>query len=125
MIDNSRFLKNEKKSGLIASKNLSYDKNIFVMNAFASSHRKHASTYGVKKFIKEKYMGFLLEKELSINRYIVKNRKLLTLILGGSKIKNKISSIERCISKKLVRYMLFGSNLSNIINSNKSFFFFC
>ena len=71
LIENIRFEKQEKTCGIKISKKISYFKDIFLINAFASSHRIHASIYGITKFIKKKYIGILLEKELNINKYIL------------------------------------------------------
>lgn len=71
--------------------------DLFVMDAFGSAHRGHASTYGIAKY-KESSIGFLMKKEMSVLDEILNNDKK-TLILGGSKVSDKIKMIENLAGK--------------------------
>ena len=77
--------------------------DMFVLDAFASAHRCHASTYGISKFIPS-YSGFLLDKEVGMLSQIINEYN--TFILGGSKVSDKIGLIEKLLKK--TDYMLMG-----------------
>jgi phosphoglycerate kinase len=69
------------------------------MDAFSAAHRAHATTRGVTKFLPA-YAGFLLEKEVSILGSVRDNPEPpLALILGGSKVTDKIGVIEHMANK--------------------------
>lgn len=65
--------------------------DIFVLEAFGSAHRCHASTYGISKYIPS-YAGFLVEKETNMLNEALKSKK--TLIMGGAKVEDKIGVID-------------------------------
>ena len=70
--------------------------DIFVLDAFGTAHRCHASTYGVSKYIPS-YAGFLVRDEVQMLDEVIKQNK--TLILGGSKVDDKIGVINNLIPK--------------------------
>ena len=73
--------------------------DVFVMDAFGSAHRKHASTYGISKYVPS-CIGFLVEKELdALEKYVLEAKKPLTVIMGGAKIENKIELMEKFMEK--------------------------
>lgn len=85
--------------------------DVFVMDAFASAHRKHASTYGISKYVPS-CIGFLVEKELnSLKRYIINGEKPLTVVMGGAKIEDKIELIESFLNK--CDYLLLTGGIAN------------
>lgn len=69
--------------------------DIYVLDAFASCHRCHASTYGISKYVPS-YCGFLVDKEISTLKKAIHQRK--TMILGGSKVEDKIGVIDNLIN---------------------------
>lgn len=71
--------------------------DVFVMDAFGSCHREHASTYGISKYLPTCY-GFLIKKEVTILDELLKNNNK-TLILGGAKVSDKIDLIDNLINK--------------------------
>ncbi|MGM9878071.1 MAG: phosphoglycerate kinase [Bacilli bacterium] len=77
--------------------------DIFVLDAFGSAHRCHASTYGVSKYIPS-YAGFLVEKETNMLDEAISKEK--TLILGGAKVDDKIGVIDNLINTS--DYLLLG-----------------
>jgi phosphoglycerate kinase len=68
--------------------------DIFVLEAFGSAHRCHASTYGISKYLPS-YAGFLVEKETEILNEVLNSSR--TLIMGGSKIDEKIAVIDNLV----------------------------
>lgn len=77
--------------------------DIYVLDAFGSAHRCHASTYGISKYIPS-YAGFLVEKETKVLDEAIKKEK--TLIMGGAKVDDKIGVIDNLI--KSSDYLLLG-----------------
>ena len=69
--------------------------DIFVLEAFGSAHRCHASTYGISKYIPS-YAGFLVEKETNMLNEALKSKR--TLIMGGAKVEDKIGVIDNLIT---------------------------
>lgn len=69
--------------------------DIFVLDAFGSAHRCHASTYGISKYLPS-YSGFLVDNEVSMLDKAIHQRK--TLILGGAKVDDKICVIDNLIN---------------------------
>lgn len=69
--------------------------DIFVLDAFGSAHRCHASTYGISKYLPS-YSGFLVDNEVSMLDKAIHQRKML--ILGGAKVDDKIGVIDNLIN---------------------------
>ena len=85
--------------------------DIFVMDAFGSAHRKHASTYGISKY-SPSCIGFLVEKELTkLDEYIINGKKPLTVVMGGAKIEDKIRLIKSFLDK--CDYLLLTGGVAN------------
>ena len=70
--------------------------NIFVLDAFGTAHRCHASTYGISKYLPS-FAGFLVEEETKVLDEVMKKDK--TLIMGGAKVDDKIGVIDNLITK--------------------------
>lgn len=68
---------------------------VFILDAFGSAHRAHASTYGIAKYLPHA-IGFLIEKEITELDKIKKENK--TIIIGGSKVSEKIGVIKNLIN---------------------------
>lgn len=100
LLENLRFYNEEIENNIDFSQKLSLHGNVFINDAFATCHRSHASNVGISKFIKDKSLGFLVEKELkNINKSINRASKPSALILGGAKVVDKIEFIESMIEK--------------------------
>ena len=69
--------------------------DIFVLDAFGSAHRCHASTYGISKFLPS-YSGFLVDDEMEMLGKAMHEKK--TLILGGSKVEDKLGVIDNLVN---------------------------
>ena len=68
--------------------------DIFVLDAFGTCHRCHASTYGISKYIPS-YAGFLVDSEVKMLNKAMKEKR--TLVLGGAKVDDKIGVINNLI----------------------------
>ena len=103
LLENTRFRgAEETKNGEAFSKELAdlVNDEVFVMDAFGSAHRAHASTAGVTKFVKETAVGYLMQKEIQYlgNAVEVPVRPFVA-ILGGAKVADKLNVISNLIEK--------------------------
>lgn len=103
LLQNTRFRgAEETKNGEDFSKELAelVDGEVFVMDAFGSAHRAHASTAGVTKFVKETAVGYLMQKEIKYlgNAVEVPVRPFVA-ILGGAKVADKLNVISNLLEK--------------------------
>lgn len=69
---------------------------VFVLDAFGSAHRAHASTYGISKHLPHA-VGFLIQREIKVLEEVINENK--NLILGGAKVSDKIGVIENLLSR--------------------------
>ncbi|MHA1418244.1 MAG: phosphoglycerate kinase [Candidatus Heimdallarchaeaceae archaeon] len=98
LLENPRFHPEEKENNEEFAKKLAKLADVYVTDAFATAHRKHASTYGVCDHFEEKGYGFLIEKEMKfISNCIGKPKRPLTVILGGKKVEDKLDVIKYLI----------------------------
>ncbi|ETD23281.1 phosphoglycerate kinase [Helicobacter macacae] len=112
LLENIRFYEGEEKNSDELSKNLANHCDVFVNDAFGTSHRAHSSTYGVSKFVKEKVAGLLLKKEIdSFAKALANPLKPVLLIVGGSKVSSKLALLENILS--VVDKIIIGGAMSN------------
>ena len=107
VIENTRFNIGEKTNDLQLSKRLANLADVLVMDAFATSHRAHASTAGVIKFSDEACAGLLLEEELNALTKVKEDSKSSLAILGGAKISTKLGLIDS-LSNSMNKIILGG-----------------
>ena len=111
LLENVRFYPEETKNDPEFAKKLAALADIYVNDAFGTAHRKHASTYGITKFVKLAVAGFLLEKEIKyLERALENPERPLVLIIGGSKVSGKLEVIENLL--KIVDKMLVGGGMA-------------
>ncbi len=103
VLENTRFRgAEETKNGEAFAKELAdlVDDDVFVMDAFGSAHRAHASTAGVTKFVKETAVGYLMNKEIEFLGNAVENPvRPFVAILGGAKVADKLNVISNFLEK--------------------------
>lgn len=100
LLENLRFHKEEETNNSEFCKQLASLADIYVNDAFSTSHRKHASTYGTPKFFDTRVGGLSLKKEIEYLSMIKDNpTKPFTIIIGGVKIKDKIGALESLLPK--------------------------
>ncbi len=97
LLENLRFEAGEEENDKEFCEKLAKLGDIYVNDAFGTAHRKHASTYGVAKLMPSA-IGFLIEKELRIICGAINDPKRpLVGILGGAKISDKISIVDKLL----------------------------
>lgn len=113
LMENTRFEdlegKKESNNDIELGKYWSSLGDIFINDAFGTSHRAHASNVGISTHLPSG-IGFLIEKELNNLYEAVNNpKKPFTVILGGSKVSDKIGVIENLVKK--ADYILIGGGM--------------
>ena len=99
LLQNTRYRKEEEKNGEEFAKDLASLAEVYINDAFGTSHRAHASNVGVSKFLPSA-LGFLVEKEVSImGKALDDPERPFVAILGGAKVSDKIGVIENLIKK--------------------------
>ncbi|MDA7554322.1 phosphoglycerate kinase [Gammaproteobacteria bacterium] len=119
MIENTRFNIGEKNNDPTLSKRFSDLADLFVMDAFATSHRAHASTTGVISFSDVACAGFLLDEELSALLKVKEDNNKSIAILGGAKISTKLGLIDS-LSQSMDAVVL-GGGIANTCIAAKGF----
>lgn len=104
LVQNTRFEKGETKNDPELSKAWAALADAFVMDAFGSAHRAHASTYGVPEILKsegkEVAIGYLVEKEVvNLSKVVKCEDRPYIAILGGFKVSDKIKVINSLLKK--------------------------
>lgn len=99
LLENLRFFPGEEQNDSRFARQLAGLGDFYVNDAFAVSHRAHASVAAITKFLPS-FGGLCLEKELSSLDYVVKKpAHPFTVILGGAKVGDKLPILERFIKK--------------------------
>ena len=110
MLENIRFYKQEEDNDEEFAKSLARLADIFVLDAFATAHRKHASTYGIAKLVPA-VCGFLVEQEIAMFDKVLNNPEHpFVAILGGAKVSDKLPVIENLLDK--VDTILIGGGMA-------------
>ncbi len=111
LLQNTRFRKEETKNEEAFSKDLASLCDVYVNDAFGSSHRAHCSTVGVTKFVSENAVGYLMNKEIEYLGNAVNNpERPFVAILGGSKVSDKIAVINNLLDK--VDTLIIGGGMA-------------
>ncbi|PAF49179.1 phosphoglycerate kinase [Helicobacter sp. 12S02232-10] len=112
LLENIRFYEGEEKNSKELSQDLANLCDIYVNDAFGTSHRAHSSTYGVAEFTKERVAGLLLKKEIdSFAKALANPLKPVLLIVGGSKVSSKLELLFNILD--VVDKIIIGGAMSN------------
>lgn len=112
LIENVRFYKEEEANDEGFAKSLAKLGDLYVNDAFGAAHRAHASTAGVAKFLPQAAMGLLMERELQyLHDELANPVRPFLVILGGSKVSDKIQVIKALMEKADV--FLIGGAMAN------------
>ena len=100
LLENVRFHAEEEANDPAFAAQLAKLGDVFVNDAFGAAHRAHASTEGVAKLISPAVAGFLMEKELKfLHDELQSPARPFVVILGGAKVSDKITVIDRLLDK--------------------------
>ena len=111
LLENTRFRKEETKNEDNFSQELASLCDVYVNDAFGSSHRAHCSTVGVTKYVKESAVGYLMDKEITYLGNAVNNPvRPFVAIIGGAKVSDKINVINNLLDK--VDTLIIGGGMA-------------
>lgn len=112
LCENIRYYEGEEANDKELSAKLGALCDVYVNDAFGTSHRAHASTYGIAAFVKEKVAGILLKKEIdSFTKALANPPKPVLLIVGGSKVSSKLSLLYNILDS--IDKIIIGGAMSN------------
>jgi phosphoglycerate kinase len=112
LLENVRFHAGEEANDPAFSEALAKLGDLYVNDAFGAAHRAHASTAGITKFARQSAMGFLMAKEIQyLFGELAKPAKPFVVILGGSKVSDKIGVIKALMEK--ADAILIGGAMAN------------
>lgn len=98
LLENVRYVAGETENSTEFAQRLAKNVDVYINDAFGASHRAHTTIHALPELIKEKGIGFLIEKEIHMLDQLIDNPKSPYLaILGGAKISDKIAVIEKLI----------------------------
>lgn len=110
LLENVRFEKGEEKNDPELGKAFANMADIYINDAFGTSHRAHASTAGIAEYLPAA-AGFLMEKEIEVlGKALANPDRPFTAIIGGSKVKDKINVIDNFLD--IVDNLLIGGGLA-------------
>jgi phosphoglycerate kinase len=100
LLENVRFHPEEEKNDPSFAQALARLGEVYVNDAFGSAHRAHVSTEGVARILPIAVAGFLMQKELRyLAQELEKPARPFVVVLGGAKVSDKITVIDRLIEK--------------------------
>jgi 3-phosphoglycerate kinase len=112
LLENVRFHAGEEANDPKFAEALAKLGDLYVNDAFGAAHRAHASTAGITKFVRQSAMGFLMEKEIQyLSHELATPAKPFVVILGGSKVSDKIGVIKALMEK--ADTILIGGAMAN------------
>ena len=111
LLENLRFYNEEVAGDEKFAEELSSLADIYINDAYGTTHRAHASTSTIARYFTEKSPGLLLEKEiLSLKKVLESPKKPVTAIVGGAKVSSKISIIANML--KVIDNLIIGGGMA-------------
>lgn len=118
LLENLRFHKDETENGDEFSRQLATMADVYVNDAFAVSHREHASVVGVTRYVNEKCAGFLLQTEMDyFHKSMDEPVRPLVALVGGAKVSSKLGALQNMLDK--VDAMIIGGAMANTFLKSK------
>lgn len=112
MLENLRFYKEETENDAVFSEKLARLAEVYINDAFAVSHRAHASVAGAAELVSSRGAGFLLKKELDyFHRAMADPVRPLAAIIGGAKVSSKLGALQNMLPR--VDKMIIGGAMAN------------
>lgn len=111
LLENVRFHLEETQNDQNFAKELASFCDVYINDAFAVSHREHASVVSIPRYVQTKGCGFLMRKELDyFESALHRSRRPLCAIIGGAKIEGKIKALENLLSR--VDKLIIGGGMA-------------
>lgn len=101
LLENLRFHPEEKANESSFAEKFAHYADFFIMDAFASSHRNHASIVGLPPLFRGRCgAGFLMEREMRfLSQHLMQPKRPFIAVIGGSKVSSKIGIVEKLFDK--------------------------
>jgi phosphoglycerate kinase len=112
LLENLRFTPAEEANDDTFARGLASYCDVYINDAFGTAHRAHASTAGITKFVAEKGMGLLMEREVKFLSKLLGNvDRPFVAIIGGAKVSDKLGVLENLLAR--VNQFLIGGAMAN------------
>ncbi len=112
LLENLRFSPAEEANDEAFSRELASYADVYVNDAFGTAHRAHASTAGIAKFVGDKGMGLLMEREVKfLGKLLGDVERPFVAIIGGAKVSDKIGVLDNLLDR--VDQMMIGGAMAN------------
>jgi phosphoglycerate kinase len=112
LLENLRFSPGEEANDENFSRALASYTDVYVNDAFGTAHRAHASTAGIAKFVGDKGIGLLMEREVKfLGRLLGEVERPFVAIIGGAKVSDKIGVLENLLAR--IDQLLIGGAMAN------------
>jgi phosphoglycerate kinase len=112
LLENTRFLPGETRNDEALGERLSLLGDLYVNDAFGTTHRRHASVVGAPRHLSPAVAGFLVERELeALNRIRLAPERPFVVAFGGAKIMDKIPLMEAFLES--AARVLIGGAMAN------------
>lgn len=96
LLENVRFEEGETKDSIEFAQKIANYADIYINDAFGASHRAHATIHALPSVMKDKGIGFLIEKEITmLDSLLVSPKRPYIAVMGGAKVSDKIAVFER------------------------------
>lgn len=109
LLENTRFEPGETKNDPDLAKGLAALADLFVLDAFGSAHRAHASTVGVADYLRSAAGPLLVQEVEAFGSLLVDPPHPFTVVLGGAKVSDKLGIVKSLLPK--VDMMLIGGGM--------------
>lgn len=120
LLENVRFHHGETENNVELSRKMASLCDVYVMDAFATSHRAESSTCGIIKYAKEVCAGPLLLSELAaLSKVLDKPAHPVVAIVGGSKVSTKLALLDSLVKK--VDALIIGGGIANTFLASEGY----
>ncbi len=112
LLENLRFHKEETENDPVFAQQIARMADVYINDAFAVSHRAHASVVGIPAHVAEQAAGFLLQTEMDFfHKAMDAPVRPLVALVGGAKVSSKLGALENMLDK--VDTMIIGGAMAN------------
>ena len=112
MLENLRFHKQESESDPAFAEQIARMADVYINDAFAVSHRAHASVVGIPAYVAEKAAGYLLQTEMDFfHKAMDTPVRPLVALVGGAKVSSKLGALQNMLDT--VDTMIIGGAMAN------------
>jgi phosphoglycerate kinase len=112
MLENLRFHPGEEANEDSFARALASYADVYINDAFGTAHRAHASTVGMLKFVSQKGMGLLMEREVKfLGKLLGEVERPYITVIGGAKVSDKIGVLENLLDR--VNALYIGGAMAN------------